>query len=227
MTKNLLTSAVFAGVAAGLIAALLQFVFVIPTLLEGELYESGARIHFATDGSTQSEKGTPSLDGDMMRHVMTVAFNLVTFTGYGLLMLAGMIFAAEKGHALTPRRGIIWGIAGFVAVQLAPAIGLPPELPGTPAAELAPRQLWWICTILATIAGLALIAFARGPITLAGIALLLAPHIIGAPQLDTYYGVAPPELSAHFVTLSLGVALAGWTSLGFFCAWFWEKADAQ
>jgi cobalt transporter subunit CbtA len=228
MTKNLISSAVLAGVAAGLIAALLQFAFVIPTLLEGELYESGARIHFATDGSTQSDKGAPALGGDLTRHVMTVAFNIVTFAGYGLILLAAMVFAAEKGRAsLTPRAGLIWGIAGFIAVQLAPAIGLPPELPGTPAAEVAPRQIWWFCTILATAAGLALIAFAKGPIALAGIALILVPHIIGAPHLDTYYGIAPPELSAHFVTLSLGVALAGWSSLGFFCAWFWTRASAD
>lgn len=226
MTKNLLSSAVLAGVAAGLIAALLQFSFVIPSLLEGELYESGARVHFATDGSTQSDKGAPALGGELTRHVMTVAFNLVTFTGYGLLLLAAMIFASEKGHTLTPRRGIVWGIAGFIAVQLAPAVGLPPELPGTPAAELAPRQIWWFCTILATAAGLGLIAFGQGLVALVGIPLLLAPHFIGAPHLDTYFGVAPPELSAHFVSLSLGVALAGWASLGFFCAWFWTKADA-
>ncbi len=225
MTKNLLSSAVLAGVVAGLIAALLQFYFVIPTLLEGELYESGARVHFATDGSTQSDKGAPSLGGDFTRHAMTVAFNLVTFTGYGLILLALMLFAHEKGHALTPRTGILWGLAGFVAVQLAPAIGLPPELPGTPAAEVAPRQMWWALTIIVTAVGLALMAFGRGPIALLSIPLIAAPHIIGAPHLDTYFGVAPPELSAHFVTLSLGVALAGWTALGFLCAWFWTKAN--
>lgn len=225
MIKNLVSSAVLAGVGAGLIAALLQFTFVIPSLLEGELYESGARIHFATDGSTQSEKGAPALGGEMMRHTMTVAFNLVTFAGYGLILLAGMVFASEKGHALTPRAGIIWGLAGFIAVQLAPAVGLPPELPGTPAAELQPRQIWWFSTIVITAIGLAVMAFGRGPIALLSIPLLLAPHLIGAPHLDTYFGVAPPELSAHFVTLSLGVALAGWTALGFLCAWFWTKAN--
>ncbi|MEP5154517.1 CbtA family protein [Planktotalea sp.] len=225
MTKNLISSAMLAGVVTGLIAALLQFSFVIPSLLEGELYESGARIHFATDGSTQSDKGAPSLGGEMTRHAMTVAFNLVTFAGYGLILLAAMVFASGKGHAITPKSGLIWGIAGFITVQLAPAVGLPPELPGTPAAELAPRQIWWFCTILATAAGLAFIAFAKGPIALVGIALLAAPHIIGAPHLDTYYGVAPPELSAHFVSLSLGVALAGWSCLGFLCAWFWTKAN--
>lgn len=225
MTKNLLSSAVLAGVAAGLIAALLQFSFVIPSLLEGELYETGARIHFATDGSTQSDRGTPSLGGDMARHAMTIAFDIITYTGYGLLLLAAMIFAHEKGHTLTARRGLVWGLAGFLAVQLAPALGLPPELPGTPATEVQPRQIWWALTILSTAIGLGLIAFGKGWMPLISIPLLAAPHIVGAPKLDTFYGVAPPELSAEFVTLSLGAALVGWSLLGFFCAWFWLKAN--
>ena len=46
MVKNLFVSAICAGIAAGLLASVLQFTFVIPVLLEGELYETGARVHF-------------------------------------------------------------------------------------------------------------------------------------------------------------------------------------
>ena len=46
MLKNMLSSALIAGVAAGLIAALLQFVFVQPVLLHAELYEGGELVHF-------------------------------------------------------------------------------------------------------------------------------------------------------------------------------------
>lgn len=225
MTKNLLSSALLAGVAAGLIAALLQFSFVIPHLMEGELYETGERVHFATDGSTQSERGQPALGTDFARHVMTVAFNMVTYTGYGLILLALMIFAHEKGHALTPRTGLIWGVAGFIAVQLAPGIGQPPVLPGAIGSEVGPRQAWWAFTIICTTIALALIAFGKGWTALLSIPLLLAPHIIGAPYLDTYFGVAPPELAARFATLSFGTALAGWSSLGFLCAYFWTRSN--
>lgn len=224
MTKNLLTSAVFAGLAAGLIAAALQFVFVIPALLEGELYETGARVHFGTDGIPESDRGAPGLGGEWARHSMTVAFNVITYTGYGLLLAAMISFAALKGIATTPKQGLIWGICGFVAVQLAPAIGLPPELPGTPAAEIGPRQFWWIMTILSTAIGLALIAFGKRFVPLAGVIAILIPQLMGAPHLDTYFGVAPPELSAEFVTLSLGTAAAGWATLGFFVAYFLAKA---
>ncbi len=224
MTKNLLTSAVFAGVAAGLIAAALQFVFVIPALLEGELFETGARIHFGADGSPESDRGAPGLGGDFARHAMTVGFNVVTYVGFGFLLLAAMAFAELRGlTTITPKQGLIWGLAGFIAIQLAPAIGLPPELPGTPTAEIGPRQMWWLGTIIASVLGLWIIAFGRGFIAFGGVVLLLIPHLIGAPHLDAFWGVAPPELSAEFVTLSLGTAAAGWTILGFLCAWFWTR----
>lgn len=223
MIKNLFTSALFAGIAAGVFAAALQFYFVIPALLEGELYETGARVHFSATGSPESIRQAPGLGGEWARHLMTVAFNVVTYTGYGLLLAALISFAAMKGIATSTKQGLAWGLAGFVAVQLAPAIGLPPELPGTPAAEVGPRQLWWMVTIVATAAGLGLIAFGRGVMPWVGAVLILAPQVWGAPHLDTYFGVAPPELSAEFVTLSLGAAAAGWAMLGLSVAYFLNR----
>ncbi len=227
MSKNLLSSAVFAGLIAGSVAALLQFLFVIPLLLEGELYETGARLHFLSDGMTQSEKGTPGLGGEWDRHIMTVVFNVISYTGYALVLVAAMGFAkAQRGLELSANSGLIWGLCGFIAVQLAPAVGLPPELPGTPAAELAPRQVWWLSTIIATAVGLSLIAFARtGLWQIAGGILILLPHLIGAPHLDTYFGVAPPELSAEFVTQSLGMAAIGWSVMGYFAGYFLSRSE--
>ena len=184
MVRHLLVSAVLAGAAAGLIASALQLTFVVPALLEGELFESGERLHFVMDGSPQSERGVPSLDGDLVRHGTTVAFNLVTYLGYGLILTAAMVFSERYGHAVTARSGLVWGLVGFIAVQLAPAIGLPPELPGTPASEVGPRQAWWLFTVVSSAAGLALIAFIRGPVLLAGVCPSAAPtsHWRPAPR---------------------------------------------
>jgi cobalt transporter subunit CbtA len=226
MTKNLVSSAVFAGLVAGCFAAALQFMFVIPLLLEGELYESGSRIHFATDGTTQSDKGAPPLGTEWARHALTVGFNIVTYTGYGLILAAAMVFAGGRGHVLTAKTGLVWGLCGFVIVQLAPAVGLPPELPGTIAGELFARQIWWFGTIVATAAGVWLIAFgATAVLALIGVILCLLPHVIGAPHLDTYFGIAPPELSAEFATRSMGTALFGWTLLGGATAYFLTRGE--
>ncbi len=219
MQKHLLTSALFAGVAAGLLAALLQFAFVVPAIQEAELYETGARVHF-TDGAAQSLRAAPPLAPDLMRHVMTAAFDMVTFTAFGLILAGLMWLAVTKGIKLTPKRGLIWGIAGFIAVQLAPALGLPPELPGAGAADLFQRQLWWTGTVIATGTGLGLIAFGQKFWPWAGVALIALPHVIGAPQPGDYFGTAPPELAAHFVALSLGTTAIGWAVLGLLLAYF-------
>ena len=218
MVKNLFVSAIYAGVVAGLTAALLQFIFVIPVLMEGELFETGARLHFGNDGSPQSDRGVPGLGDDWGRHSMTVAFNIITYTGYGLILAAMISYAALKGSFTPSRQGITWGLCGFIAVQLAPAIGLPPELPGTLAAEIGPRQMWWLGTIVATAVGMGLIAFGRSYLPLGGIAIMLVPHLVGAPHLDAFFGVAPPELAAEFATLSLGTSAVGWAVLGYVVA---------
>lgn len=228
MYFKVLTSALFAGVAAGLIAALLQFWLVTPILLEGEMYEAGQKIHFGTDGSPYSPRGGASLNiaAEPMRYVMTVAFNIVTYVGFGFLLVALMAWAQQRAWAkLTPRQGLIWGLAGFVAIQLAPAIGQPPVLPGTIGAEVGPRQMWWVLTLASAALALGLLAFGRGLWPLLALPLLALPHIIGAPVLDAYFSVAPAELSAQFATLSLGTAAAAWTALGFFCAYFWTLGE--
>ena len=226
MLKNILTSAVFAGVATGVLAALVQFWLVTPSLMEGELFETGARVHFATDGTAQSQAGHGSIWENPKRHLITMGFNIVTFTGFAFLLVAGFAMSERAGYEVTEKQGMIWGLAAFVALHLAPAMGLPPELPGTPAAEVGLRQVWWIACVLCTAIGLGFIAFGANLMALAsGLVLILLPHIIGAPHLDTYFGVAPPELSAHFVSLSLGSAALTWTLLGFIAATLWVRSQ--
>ena len=223
MTRHLLTSALFAGLAAGLVATLLQLVFVVPLLLEGELYETGVRLHFSATGA-QSQAGAPTVLAELGRHIGTVGINLIAYTGFALVLLAGFAVAERAGHAVTARRGAVWGLAGFVAVQLAPAFGLPPELPGTIGADLGARQVWWAGCVAATLAGIALIAFGRGLVPVgAGTLLIALPHLIGAPGIDTYFGVAPPELASHFVTRALGVAAVTWVVLGAMAGGLWSR----
>ena len=189
MLRHILTSAVFAGIVAGLFAAVMNLWAVIPMVMEGELYESGDRTHFAVDGSPQSDAGSPSILEDS---------------------------------------GLIWGLCGFLTFQLAPAMGMPPQLPATPGPDVVARQIWWAITVLCTGAALGLIAFGRGVVPIAiAIALLFTPHVIGAPRLDTYFGFAAPELAAHFAGASLAVTALTWTTLGLCCAWFWTRLEKE
>ena len=109
----------------------------------------------------------------------------------------------------------MWGLAGFAVFTLAPGLGLPPELPAMPAADLLDRQTWWLATVIATATGLALIAF-KGGLTwsLAGLALIAAPHLFGAPQPPTGDSLIPAGLHRQFMIAATLTSLIFWTVLG-------------
>ena len=240
MTKRMIASAMFAGVAAGLIAALLHFAFVQKYILLGEMYESGAMTHFTGGGdhhATETSIIEPVAEtghshhhqpagNTWQRNGLTALFMLILYTSYGLLLTAGFAFAESLGRKIGPAEGMLWGIAGFAAFQLAPAMGLAPELPGTIAADLGARQVWWWGTVIGTGAGIALLAYGRKTwmFVLAG-ALLALPHVIGAPEPEGYFGTAPPEVAAAFAARVLGVALVVWTCLGWLAGHFWASSE--
>lgn len=250
MIQRMLASALFAGFAAGLLAALLHFAFVQKLILLAEQYETGALVHYqgvspddghadhnhdaaaTTEGAAPAE-GTDAVGhdagdaSDLQRNAFTVLFFTLTYAGYGLLMVAGFALAELFGHKIEVRQGLFWGLAGYAAFQLAPAMGLEPELPGTEAADLTARQIWWVGTVLATAGAAALWAYGRGAVAkITAIVILAAPHVIGAPHLENFSGVVPPELASEFAAHSLGVALLAWLGLGSFATRLWVGKSA-
>lgn len=233
MFQKMMTGALIAGIAAGLLAAVLHFSFIQSLILLGERYETGELVHFAApqehtggahdhgDGHDHGSAGA----GGLSRDALTVAFTVLIYVSYGMLLTAGFAVAAQFGHRIGAAQGALWGLAGFAAFQLAPAMGLAPELPGSAAADLAARQVWWWSTVVATGGGLALLAYGRGPVAaIAGVALVAAPHIIGAPVLDGYFGYAPTEVGATFSARVLGVGLAVWVVLGWIAGHQWSRS---
>ncbi len=221
MFSRILTSAVFAGFAAGLIFTVLQFFFVQPVLVHAELYETGVKMHF---GETGSSAHGPAISYEMVRNSLSVLFGALIFTGYGLMLAAAMALAEERGVEITSRKGILWGVAGFVAMQLAPGISLSPEVPGSAAADVVLRQIWWFPTVAAAALAMALLAFGQSWKTWGiAIILLILPHAIGAPHPDMFTGTTPPELGSLFAGRVFGVNLAAWAVLGLFTAYFWNR----
>lgn len=225
MFSKFLTSALFAGAVAGLIAGLLQLAFVQPVLLHAELYESGELIHLGADPVTAH----PVFPGfDAVRDGLSLIFTMLTYTGYALILVAVMSVAEGRGARIDGRIGMIWGIAGFVTFHLAPAFTLAPEVPGVAAAEVSARQIWWFATVAAAGVALWLIAFARNwALQGLAVALLAAPHLIGAPEPDSFTGTVPPEIAALFAARALGVGLAAWVLLGAFAGYFWQREAAH
>jgi len=140
MYSRLLISALFAGACAGCIAGLLQLGFVQPVLLHAELYEGGDLVHFGTENVLTAHPDLPGFDA--MRDGLSLAFTMLTYTGYALIMLALMAIAEDRGAVIDGRTGLIWGVAGFITFHLAPGFSLAPEVPGVAAADVAVRQVW-------------------------------------------------------------------------------------
>lgn len=246
MLKNLILSAAAAGVAAGLFTAVVQHVTTTPIILEAEKYENGAGGHdhaagtpthdhgVATDAPTisvapeqmlaapitrQGEEWAPT-DG-IERTLYTSLATTVMGVGFGLVLLGAMSVAGVKINA---RAGLAFGVAGFIAVALAPSMGLPPEIPGSGAAELGARQTWWFFAVGATAIGIAGLLLAPNTwLQIGGVVLIALPHIIGAPQAHTYVSTAPAELAGHFAATSLAVTAIFWAVLGYASGAFYER----
>lgn len=228
MIKHIARTAGFSGLLAALLLTLLQSFSVAPLILQAETYESSApaaEAHEHAAGTPAHEHSAEawSPEDGWQRVLSTTGGNLVVAVGFALI-LAALYSLREPGRVAT---GALWGLAGFAVFCLAPTLGLPPELPGTAAADLAQRQAWWAGTAAATAVGLALIVFAHNwLLKIVGVALLVIPHVIGAPQPEVHESLAPEALEAQFKVASLLTNAAFWVALGLLSAWFYRRQQA-
>lgn len=221
--KTIMIPAAFSGLLAGVLLTLLQHIQVVPLILEAEVYEQAAEAAHPAP-SAEHDHGAWQPEDGWQRNLLTTAANIVVALGYALLLGAALTLRAAT---LTWRSGLLWGLAGYVVFFVAPSLGLPPEVPGTQAAELAQRQLWWLAIVGCTAAGLALMIFsARRTAKLLGVVLLIAPHFIGAPQPAVPGGIAPAELAQEFINATFITNAAFWLALGGLFGFFqrrWAK----
>ena len=232
MFRRLLTIALVAGLASGLLVTALQMSQVWPLILAAETFEGAEPTQAHHHGAGSADAATHAAhieawapEDGAERMAYTLLFNLVAGFGFALLINAGLALARASGRDVDPLSGLLWGLAGFVAFALAPALGLPPELPGMPAADLLARQIWWLATVLASLAGIALIVLPRRAfLALLGVGLLVLPHVVGAPHADpAEISKVPPALAAHFVAASLVSAAVFWATLGTLSGWLQRR----
>jgi cobalt transporter subunit CbtA len=241
MLKNLVLSAAAAGIVAGLFTAVVQHVTTTPIIIEAEKYEGGAEAaphshdaaapsaasgaevapaaKIAAHAAVEAEEWAPA--HGIQRTLYTSVATTVVGIGFALALLGAMVLA---GVPIDSRTGLAFGVAGFVAVALAPALGLPPEIPGSGAAALEERQLWWFATVAATAVGLAGLLLTRSrALQIGGVVLIAVPHIIGAPHPHEFVSTAPAELAGHFAATSLAVTAIFWGVLGYLSGAFYRR----
>ncbi|EGH96606.1 CbtA family protein [Pseudomonas syringae] len=231
MFKRIAQTAGFTGLLAALLLTLLQSFWVVPLIQQAETYEKAPaeHVHEHADGAVaehshaHDEAAWEPEDG-WQRVLSTTGGNLVVAVGFAL-MLAGLYTLRAPGRSA---QGAWWGLAGFAVFVLAPTLGLPPELPGTAAAELSQRQLWWIGTAASTAAGLALLVFGQNwLLKVLGAAILVVPHVIGAPQPLIHESLAPEALESQFRVASLLTNALFWVALGLISAWLFRRSNVH
>jgi cobalt transporter subunit CbtA len=232
MIQRLFWAAIVAGSIAGAAVSLFHMRAAEPLILEAEKYEQAA--DHADAGAMVSEgvASAPTAhhhgddtawhpDNGFERMAYTALADIATGIGFSMMLFACFVFSHRPINA---SNGLLWGLAGFTTFSLAPALGLPPELPGSVAADLFHRQVWWLGTAAATGAGLALIAFApRLILKLLGLAIISIPHIIGAPEPGPGHSAVPAELAVKFVVVSLLSAAVLWLLLGGVGGWIYQR----
>lgn len=226
MIKRIAQTAGFTGLLAALLLTLLQSLWVAPLILQAETYEKVPAVAEVTHehaagaaAHTHDAEAWEPEDG-WQRVLSTTGGNLVVAVGFAL-MLAGLYTLRAPTRTA---QGLLWGLAGYATFVLAPTLGLPPELPGTAAADLAQRQIWWIGTAASTAAGIALLVFGRGwLLKVLGVAIVAVPHVIGAPQPEVHSMQAPEALEAQFKIASQLTNVAFWLALGLISAWLFRR----
>lgn len=235
MLARILSVGLLAGLVAGFLVAVLQQVTTTPLIVAAEVFETkaadqptaaaqkvhdhGPHDHGGHEHNGHDEGWKPA-DG-LPRLFYTSLATIVTAVGVALLMLAAMVMTGEE---IDDRRALAWAIAGFVAFGLAPAAGLAPELPGSAAADLVARQVWWVGTGCATAIAIWMFFKAeKAVLRVLALAVLLAPHVIGAPRPHELESRVPAELAAQFTALSLVVQASLWVLVGIAIGLLWPR----
>ncbi len=143
MLKRIVGAAALAGMLSGLLLTALQQLAVAPLIRDAEIREAAAVVAPASAlaAATADHAHTAWSPRDGGERLLAAGFaNIVLATGFALLLAAAQGLRGATGW----RAGLWWGAAGYAVFFVAPALGLPPELPGAVAAPLRESQLWWL-----------------------------------------------------------------------------------
>jgi cobalt transporter subunit CbtA len=233
--RSIVFSAALAGLIVGVVISIAQFFGTVPLIQQSEVFERKAA---ATPPAAHSHAvpakdpdNTPARDNEwepeegFQRNAFTVGANILTAIGFALLLTGAY---AVRSRQVTWREGLLWGLAGFVVFTAAPGLGLPPELPGMPVADLTARQTWWIFTAAATAGGLYLLALRSAAWSaVLGLALIALPHLIGAPPAPESHSAVPTALSHRFIVVVTLTSLLFWALLGVATSVVFERISRQ
>lgn len=235
MFRSLILGACLVGLILGLAMTAFEALGTSPIILAAEQYETAEPVahhhdhadhdHGESAGHHHGDNAWAPADGAERLFYTTVS-NICAGIGFAAILLVLMNQLRERGR-ITPKvqQGLLLGALGYLAVFIAPSIGLPPEIPGASAAALELRQTWWIFTVVLAAAGLGALFLATGWKRLLGVPLLIAPQFFvpahDGPMFanpDPEAVLALTELHHRFIWASGLANLGFWLLAGVLCA---------
>ena len=237
--SRIIYSAILVGFVAGILLTSLQIASLNPIIFAAESYQPDSAETAMAGGGGGHSGHSHEHDGGawvpahgLERTTYTLLANILASTGFAAMMLALMcLFWLPRKSNISWSQGSLWGLAGFSALFLAPAIGLPPEIPGMTAAGVEHRQIWWALCALSVAIGLGIFAFTPVRIKALGLLFLVIPYSVGAPQVDGPQFRHPDpatvqaliDLHRQFVVSSAISNLVLWLILGLACRFAFNR----
>jgi len=221
MMYRIFAAAMAAGLLAAVLISLVEVYTTTPMILAAEALEVGAPVIHDTLQPDKIDPGNVSHAHDpnawapengLERFLYTLLANAVTGISFSLMLVVGLTYGERKVDHV---KGLLLALCGFTAFTLAPVLGLPPELPAMPTVDLQDRQVWWALTVGCTMAALYCIFVGTSePLKLVGLALLIVPHVVGAPHPASDVSQVPATLAARFAAASIVVSALFWFIIG-------------
>lgn len=234
--RQIVLHALLVALISGLVLTVAQRFQVIPIILGAEAFEvEEAAPDAALLGSSHhvAEEQAWAPASMFERTLFTFISNLLTAIGFSLILLAVMLAAwsYKLASQFNWQWGLLWGLAGYIVFWLAPAIGLPPEIPLSAAAPLESRQVWWIFAVICAAVSIGGLAFAPSPWRWLAPVFFIVPHISGAPHPEgALFAEQPPAAAAELEILAQqfigATAIANgvfWLVMGITAAWSIRK----
>jgi predicted cobalt transporter CbtA len=217
MLFRTISSALLAGFLAGLCLFLIQRSSTLPLIHAAETYEKTNSIESQSDAfAAEPVRSLASLLGDIF-----------VATAFGLILTGIYAISGRDGWF----QGLLGGLVGFATFHLAPAMVVPPAVPGMEVGPLAVRQIaWWLVAASAVIGSI--VVFSQtGLAKLVGILFFFVP----ATVLRFVLPIAAPttqsdslaQLDRAFVVRTLAGMLVFWLILGAISGYLFARAGRK
>lgn len=218
MMFRTISTALLAGLLAGLCLFLVQRWTTLPLIRAAQTYEKARGVPPESEADSAFAK-------EPIRSLSTLLGDMFVAIGFGLILTG--IYALSGKCGWLP--GLLWGAAGFATFHLGPAVVVPPAVPGMEVAALSLRQAGWLAAAGSTGIGFALLIALNGAARLIGIPFFLLPVVLFRALLP----IPPATTSSHslavldqaFVVRTLGSALLFWIILGTLSGYLFAKAE--